>query len=219
MLIATNLLDQAFIAVLLPVWARESGHGAETVGLVVSIFGATSIIAALAAAKYGTRLPRRAAYMTGVVIGGVPRFAAMALGLPLWAVLTTFAVGGLGSGFINPIIGAVSYERIPTRLLGRVRTLITALAWSGIPFGGLFGAAVIAMAGVTGALWTVGGCYLVAIVLPALRPEWSQMRRPVPSARVSTEPARVPAERSRQTTYTPSGADALPKNPPETGSG
>ena len=219
MLIATNLLDQAFIAVLLPVWARASGHGAETVGLVVSIFGATSILGALVAAKYGTRLPRRAMYMTGLVIGGVPRFAAMALGLPLWAVLATFAVGGVGSGFINPILGAVSYERIPTRLLGRVRALTTALTWSGIPFGGLFGAAVIAMAGVSGALWIVGGCYLVAIVLPALRPEWSQMRRHLSSARVSTEPARITAERSRQTTYTLSGADASPKNPPESGGG
>jgi MFS family permease len=177
MLIVTNLLDQAFMSVLLPAWARASGHGAETVGLVVSVFAATSILAALCAATFGGRLPRHAVYMVGFVIGGVPRFAAMALGIPLWAVLAVFAVGGLGSGFINPIIGAVSYERIPTRLLGRVRTLTNALAWAGIPFGGLFAAATIAVSGLTGALVIVGGCYLVAIVVPGLRPEWSQMRQ------------------------------------------
>ena len=71
----------------------------------------------------------------------------MAIGLPLWAVLGVFAIGGLGSGFINPILGAVIYERIPPALLGRVKTLTTAAAWSGIPFGGLVGAALVAARG------------------------------------------------------------------------
>jgi MFS family permease len=193
MVAATNLLDQAFIAVLLPVWARASGHGADTVGLVISVFGATSIVSALVAARYGDRLPRRPVYLAGFLIGGIPRFAVLALGVPLWTVLATFAAGGLGSGFVNPIIGAVQYERIPARLLGRVRTMTTALAWSGIPFGGLFGAAAIGVAGLSGALWILGGLYLVAIVLPGLRPEWSQMRVPVPSVRTpAAEPQRDP---------------------------
>lgn len=178
MVAVTNLLDQAFIAVLLPVWARASGYGPEAMGLVVSIFGAASVIAARVAAGTGDRLPRRAVYLIGFVIGGVPRFAAMALGIPLWAVLAVLAVGGLGSGFINPIIGAVTYERIPPALLGRVKTLTQALAWSWIPFGGLLGAALVTLAGLSGALWIVGGCYLVAFVLPGMRWEWSQMGRP-----------------------------------------
>lgn len=176
MVAVTNLLDQAFMAVLLPVWARSSGYGPAAVGLVVSVFGASSVIAALAAAAIGERLPRRIVYLVGFVIGGVPRFVAMAVGIPLWAVLGVFAVGGLGSGFINPIIGAVIYERIPAALLGRVKTLTTAVAWSGIPFGGLVGAGLVTLAGLTGALWVVGGCYLAAIVLPGLRKEWAQMR-------------------------------------------
>jgi MFS family permease len=182
MVVVTNLLDQATIAVLMPVWARSSGHGVGAVGLLVSVFGATSIVSALVAARYGDRLPRRAAYLIGFMIGGVPRFVVMALGAPLWMVMATFAVGGLFSGVINPIIGAVQFERIPAGLLGRVRTLVTSLAWSGIPFGGLFGAATIALAGITGALWIVGACYLAAVLLPGLRPEWSLMRRAAPPA-------------------------------------
>jgi MFS family permease len=188
MLVATNLLDQSFFAVLLPVWARESGYGAQTVGLVISVFGATSIIAAIAAAGFSARLPRRATYLIGFVIGGIPRFPAMALGFPLWAVLAVFAVGGLGSGFINPVIGAVIYERIPPPLLGRVRTLMGGLEWSGIPFGGLFAAGLIVASGVTGALWIVGGCYLGAIIVPGLRPAWSQMRLPAPEAEAEVPP-------------------------------
>ena len=177
MVIITNLLDQAFIAVLLPVWARTTGHGAQADGLAVSVFGATSIVAAVVAAAVGNRLPRLPVYLIGFVVGGIPRFVAMALYLPLWSLLAVFAVAGLGSGFINPIIGAVMYERIPASLLGRVRTLTSALSWSGIPFGGLFGAALVGLTGLTGALWITGALYLLAIVLPALRPEWSQMRR------------------------------------------
>jgi MFS family permease len=191
MVVVTNLLDQAFIAVLLPVWARETGHGAGTVGLVVSVFAATSILAALVAAAIGGRLPRRTVYMAGFLIGGVPRFVAMAMGLPLWAVLAVFAVGGLGSGFINPIVGAVTYERIPDRLLGRVRTLSNALAWAGIPFGGPFAALLLTTSGLTGSLLIVGGLYLAAIVLPGMRPEWSQLRRTAPPA---DEPAPIQNE-------------------------
>ncbi|MEV0649773.1 MFS transporter [Phytomonospora sp. NPDC050363] len=173
---ATNLLDQTFMAVLLPMWAKASGHGPETIGLAVSVFAATSIVASLAAAAIGDRLPRRAVYLAGYVVGGIPRFAALALGMPLPVVLVVFALGGLGSGFVNPVIGAVTYERVPAELLGRVKTLTGSLAWSGIPFGGLVGGGAIALAGLSGALWIVGGLYLVAIVVPGLRGEWGGSR-------------------------------------------
>lgn len=177
MLAVTNLLDQAFMSVLLPVWAKESGSGPEAIGLVVSVFAATSIVAALVAAVVAERLPRRAVYLIGFTIGGIPRFAAMALGLPLWAVLAVLAVGGLGSGFVNPIVGAVTYELIPTPLLGRVKTLAQAVTWAGIPFGGLLGAGLVTVTGLTGALWIIGGLYLIAIVVPGMSAQWSGMRK------------------------------------------
>ncbi|WP_225830731.1 MFS transporter [Streptomyces sp. NK08204] len=177
MLAATNLLDQAFMSVLLPVWVKETGNGAEAVGLVVSVFAATSILAALVAAGVAERLPRRAVYLIGFTLGGVPRFVAMAAGAPLWLVLAVLAVGGLGSGFVNPIVGAVTYELIPTPLLGRVKTLAQAVTWAGIPFGGLLGAGLVTVAGTSGALWIVGGLYLVAIGVPALNREWAGMRK------------------------------------------
>lgn len=185
MVAVTNLLDQAFIAVLLPLWAKRSGHGAETVGLLVSVFSATSIVASLAAAAVGARLPRRAVYLIGFIVGGVPRFVVMVLNVPLWPVLVVFAVGGFGSGLINPIIGAISYERIPAALLGRVRTLTQSLAWSGIPFGGLVAGTLTAAAGLSPALLIVGGCYLVAIVVPGMNKAWSANRLPATSSDAS----------------------------------
>jgi hypothetical protein len=85
----------------------------------------------------------------------------------------------------------VIYERIPRPLLGRVRTLMGGLEWSGIPFGGIFAAGLIAVSGLAGALWIVGGCYLGAIIVPGLRPAWSQMRLPAPDAAEPPEPARI----------------------------
>lgn len=179
MITATNLLDQAFAAVLLPVWVKTSGYGPEIVGLLMAVFSATAVLASLAAAAWGHRLPRRLVYLVGFMVGGIPRFIALAFGSPLWLLLTIFAIGGLGSGFINPIIGAIRYERIPEAMLGRVSTLIRSLAWSGIPFGGLVGSLVITLGGVPGAMLIVGGAYFLCTLLPGIRPEWAEMNRPV----------------------------------------
>ncbi|MDI5972479.1 MFS transporter [Streptomyces sp. SL13] len=192
MLAATNLLDQAFMTVLLPVWAKESGNGPAVIGLVVSVFAATSIVAALVAAGLAERLPRRTIYLVGMLIGGIPRFVAMAAGVPLWGVLAVLAIGGLGSGFVNPIVGAVTYELIPTALLGRVKTLAQAVTWAGIPFGGLVGAGLVTVAGVTGALWIVGGLYLVAIGVPGMSRQWAGMRK-APATAAPTAPTGEPA--------------------------
>lgn len=178
MVAVTNLLDAAFFSVALPVWARELGQGPVVIGLVTSVMSGFSIGASLLAAMIGHRLPRRTVYLVGFLVGGAPRFVVLALGAPLWLVLGVHAVVGLGLGFVNPIIGAVQFERIPPGLLGRVRTLGHALAWSGIPFGGVVGGGLIALVGLSPALLVLGGCYLVATTLPGLRKEWAELNRP-----------------------------------------
>lgn len=191
MVAVTNLLDAAFFSVALPVWARELGHGPAVIGLVTSVMSGFSIGASLLAAMIGHRLPRRTVYLVGFLIGGAPRFVVLALGAPLWLVVGVHAVVGCGLGFVNPIIGAVQFERIPAGLLGRVRTLSHALAWSGIPFGGIVGGGLIALVGLSPALLVLGGCYLVATTLPGLRKEWAALNR---SDR-PTEPAAVAESR------------------------
>lgn len=179
MVAATNLLDSAYFSIALPVWAHSSGHGPVAVGLVASVMSGFSIAASVLAAMFGHRLPRRATYLVSFLVAGAPRFVALAVGAPLWLVLATHAVGGFGSGFINPILGAIQFERIPAPLLGRVKTLFHALAWSGIPFGALVGGALIAVAGLSPALLLLGGCYLVTTLLPGLQRDWAKMNRPL----------------------------------------
>ena len=177
MVAVTNLLDAAVVSVVLPVWVQSAGYGAAVFGLIAAVMGGFAVLTSGLAAMIGHRLPRRVVYLVCFLIGGAPRFIVLALGAPLWLVLGVHAVAGLAAGFINPILGAVQFERIPGPLLGRVRTLSHAVAWSGMPFGGLLGGGLIALAGLSPALLLLGLGYFVATMLPGLRPEWSDMDR------------------------------------------
>jgi MFS family permease len=99
----------------------------------------------------------------------------LAFGAPLWLVLAANAVAGAGLGFLNPILGAVIFERIPRPLIGRVNALIGSLSWAGIPFGGLVGGALVALVGLAPGLLVCGTVYFLVTTLPGLRREWREM--------------------------------------------
>jgi MFS family permease len=178
MVACTNLLDMAYAAVLVPVWAHDSGRGAATVGLVFAVFSGASIVGSLVAAAYGERLPRFRIYVLAFLITGLPRFLVLAVDAPLVAVLAVSVVGGIASGFLNPILGAVFFERVPAPLLGRVSSLNSALAWSLMPFGGVLGGLVADGLGIGPALMVIGVAYLAATMAPLVIPSFRAMDRP-----------------------------------------
>ncbi|MCB0906798.1 MAG: MFS transporter [Nocardioidaceae bacterium] len=178
MVACTNLLDMAYAAVLVPVWAHDSGRGAATVGLVFAVFSGASIVGSLVAAAYGERLPRFRIYVLAFLITGLPRFVVLAVDAPLVAVLTVSVVGGIASGFLNPILGAVFFERVPAPLLGRVSSLNSALAWSLMPFGGVLGGLVADGLGIGPGLTVIGVAYLAATMAPLVIPSFRAMDRP-----------------------------------------
>lgn len=185
MVAATNLLDQAFTVVLVPVWAKESGGGATAIGLLFAVFSGAAVLGSVLAASVAHRLPRFRTYLIAFLLCGAPRFVVLAIDAPLPAVLAVAVVSGFASGFVNPILGAVIFERIPTHLVGRVSSLNTALCWAGIPFGGVLGGLLIAAAGLAPAMLLVGAGYFAATMLPALQPQWREMdRRPSLSQQV-----------------------------------
>jgi MFS family permease len=186
MVATTNLLDQAYATVLLPVWAHDSHRGAAAIGLVFAGFSAASVVGALLAASFGDRMPRLATYFIAFLIGGAPRFVIFAFHSPLILVLAVTVASGFASGFINPILGAVTYERIPRPLMGRVTSLNNSLCWATIPFGGIVGGGLVVGIGLAPALLVVGGAYLAATMLPAVLPSWRQIERePVPVAAIA----------------------------------
>lgn len=183
MVALTNLLDLGWTTVLLPVWARDAGRGTAAIGLVLGTFAGASIVGSLLAAAWGERLPRYRVYVLAFAIAGLPRFGVFALEAPVWTLLAVMAVGGFSSGFLNPILGAVSFERIPAGLLGRVGSLSTAMAYALMPFGGLLAGALVAGFGLDPALLAVGVAYLLVTIGPALVvPAYRQLdRRPEPT--------------------------------------
>ena len=88
--------------------------------------------------------------------------------VPLWVVLLVFAIGGIGGGFINPIIGALFIERVPRAMLGRVGSLADSLGWAGVPLGGVLAGAAVAGIGLAPALLVAGALYLLATISPLL---------------------------------------------------
>ena len=175
MVAITNLLDQAFAVVLVPVWARESGGGAAAIGLVFAVFSGAAILGAVLASAYAAKLPRYTVYLVAFLVGGAPRFFVLAFDTPTWLVAVTFVAGGFAAGFINPVLGAVLFERIPDHLMGRVSALNNALCWSLIPLGGLLGGLLVGGFGLTVAMLLCGAAYFAATMTPALQPQWRDM--------------------------------------------
>lgn len=184
MVAVTNLVDQAYVAVLAPVWAKESGAGVEVLGAMFAVFSGASVLGALAAARWGETLPRYRTYVVAFLIAGAPRFVVMALESPLWAVFGVTVVAGAASGFLNPILGAVILERIPAPLMGRVSSLNTAICWSLMPLGGVLGGVAVTALGVSPALLLAGAAYLVTTMAPTRVPSFRAMDR---------APVKVPA--------------------------
>jgi MFS family permease len=181
MVALTNLIDLAYSAVLVPVWGVDRSGGAAAVGALFATFAGASAVGSLVAAAWAERLPRFATYLVCFLVTGLPRFVVMALDSPLWAVLATAVVAGFASGFLNPILGAVIYERVPEHLVGRVSSLSTACCFALMPLGGLLGGFLVGGAGLTAAMLACGAAYFVVTMLPAVDPRWREIDiRPQP---------------------------------------
>jgi MFS family permease len=194
----TNLVDQAWSAVLLPAWVRDEIGDPGALGAIVTAFGIGAVAGNALFTWLGPRLPRRRTFAWAFLIAGPPHLLVLAVTPGLPAVLVVTALSGLTGGALNPIIGAVSYERVPTELRARVLPAINSLTWAGIPLGGLLGGWLAGIAGLTAALLVGGGIYLLATLGPFVFPAWRDMdRRPA----APTEPQAAGSE--------PDGADEV----------
>ena len=177
MITVTNLLEAAYVSVMLPVWVNSHGYGAELIGLLGVLFGTSAVVSSLVATTVAGQFSRRTAYLVGFTLAGAPRYLALALDAPLWVIIGSNVVAGLGAGFVNPTINAIFFERVPRHIIGRVGSLADALAWAGLPVGGIVGGAAVTVLGVAPALGVAGAAYLVSTTVPGMRPEWRDMDR------------------------------------------
>ncbi|MDI1464549.1 MFS transporter [Catellatospora sp. KI3] len=193
LLFVTNLADQANAVVFVPVWVDEVLHSPVALGFTGGAFALGAVLGNLVFTALAPRAPRYAVFTAGFLIGGAPRLFTLALSDTLTLVLAVSLVSGLAMAAVNPILSAVSFERVPEHLQARVLSLSTAIAYAGIPLGGLLGGWAVQGVGLTGSLLLFGALYLAATLLPVLdRRTWRDMdRRP--------DTAKVPAPREPET--------------------
>jgi MFS family permease len=182
MIAFTNLFDQAYVIVLLPVWVQSAGLDVAWVGILLATFSGGAIAGAAIAAVIGNRLPRLIVYTVGFICAGPVPFTLLALGIPLPMVIGIFVVSGFAAGFLNPIIGAILFERIPGPMVGRVIALVGALAWTLMPLGGLYAGVLVENTNIQTGLLVSAALYFLATLAPVVVPSFRQMNRAKASA-------------------------------------
>ncbi|MFC7528829.1 MFS transporter [Actinoplanes sp. GCM10030250] len=186
MLFVTNMFDQAFATVFVPVWVREGPHGPAALGVVGTAFGLGAVAGNILYTILGPRMPRRRTLSVCFFVGGPAQLLALALTDEVWIVLATAAVAGALMSTVNPILLASVYRRIPVNMHGRVMSVLIAVSWAGIPFGSFVGGWATDLLGLQTAALLAGIGYLMVTSAPFFLPAWEALdeQSPAKSIRV-----------------------------------
>ena len=176
MVMLLNFLDAIFGGVLQPVYVNEVYGSALNLGLLIAANGAGAVIGGLVFAAYGHRLPRHATFVGAFMLTSF-RFWVYALYPPILVLVVATLICSIGAGPLNPIIGAVEFERIPPTLRGRVFGAITAGAWVAMPLGMLLGGILTENLGTYVMLIGLAIAYFITTLSMAFIPSMKEMNR------------------------------------------
>jgi MFS family permease len=176
MVMLTNFLDAIFGGVVQPVYVKEVFGNALNLGLLLAANGGGAVIGGLIFAAIGQRLPRHATFVGAFMFTGL-RFWVYAIYPPLPVLLLTTLITSIGAGPLNPIIGAVEFERIPQNMRGRVFGAITASAWIAMPLGMLLGGILTDQLGTFPMLISLAITFFLCTFSMAFIPAMREMNR------------------------------------------
>jgi MFS family permease len=176
MVMLTNFLDSIFGGVVQPVYVREVFGSAFNLGLLIAANGGGAVIGGLIFAAVGHRLPRHATFVAAFVLTTF-RFWVYAAYPSIMVLIVTTLITSIGAGPLNPIIGAVEFERIPPNMRGRVFGAITAGAWLAMPLGMLLGGVLTDRFGIFPMLIGLGITNLITTLSMAFIPAMKEMNR------------------------------------------
>lgn len=179
MVMLTNFLDAIYGGVVQPVFVKQVYGQALDLGLLIAANGAGAVIGALIFSAIGPRLPRHTVFVFGFVLTSL-RFFLFATYPPIWVAVPFVVFASMGAGPLNPIIGAVEFERVPKNMRGRVGGAIGAGAWSAMPLGMLIGGVLTEQLGVQPMLLGLGIIYLITTLSMAFIPAMKEMNRNEP---------------------------------------
>lgn len=176
MIMLTNFLDSVFSGVVRPVYVNEVFGSALNLGLLIAANGGGAVIGGLIFAAVGHRLPRHATFVAAFVLTGL-QFWVYLLEPPISILVASVLIASIGAGPLNPILGAVEFERIPADMRGRVFGAIRAGAWIAMPLGMLLGGVLTESLGTTVMLIALGITYFFTTLSMAFIPAMKEMNR------------------------------------------
>ncbi len=162
---ALNFLISPLLAVILPVYMKETYNSAASLGLVIAAFGGGSVLGTVAYGVIGDRFARRSTFIAGVA--GIGAAIAILASLPPAPVMVgAMLLGGMISGPNGPLVSTVLQERTPEGLRGRVSGTTTAIGFAAAPLGVAVAGYVVDAIGVQPTL--IGSAVLFLGVICAL---------------------------------------------------
>ncbi|GAA2389028.1 putative drug antiporter protein precursor [Catellatospora methionotrophica] len=157
MLFVSNLATQAHQVVFVPLWVSERLGTPAGLGVVFGSFALGAVLGNIAFTAMAKRLPRYWTLTAGYLVGGAPRMLVLAFTDSLPVVVTVLFLSGVGLAAVNPIIGAVLYQRVPVAYQARV---------FGLAAGSLVGGWLAKDVGLTAGLMACGLILLAATLGP-----------------------------------------------------
>ncbi|HCT78531.1 MAG TPA: MFS transporter [Micromonosporaceae bacterium] len=193
MLFFTNLFNQASAVVFVPLWVLTNMDDPAALGAVATAYAVGLIAGSFVVAWLAPLLPRYPMLVAGYFIGGTPRFLVLALSDNLTLIVIVWLIGGVAMSSLNPTVSAMIYQRTPKEMLARVGGIITAVAFGGMPLGGLLAGFLVQTLGLTNGILVTTALYFLVTLTPVIGYRlWRELNdtappRPVPDG-ISTLP-------------------------------
>jgi Major Facilitator Superfamily len=193
MLFVTNLFAQVGTAAFIPLWIDSRlDHSPIALGWIGGAYALGGIAGNAVFTAFAPKLPRYKTFVLGYFLGGAPRFLVLAFSHNLAVVVAVWAVSGFALSSANPTIGAVMYNRIPLKLLARVGSLSSAIAFAGFSVGGVVGGLSVERMGFTAAVIFASSVYFCATLTPLFgHSTWRLIDTVTKSARRMAAEARI----------------------------
>jgi MFS family permease len=176
MIMILNFLDAIWGGVVQPVYVKEVFGDAINLGLLIAANGGGAVLGGLLYAWIGHRFKRHTLFVTAFVFAGF-RFWFYLLHPSITVLIVTGTIFSMGAGPLNPILGAVEFERIPADMRGRVFGAMTAGAWLAMPLGMLLGGVFTEKLGTSPMLIFLGVTYFLTTLSMAFIPAMKEMNR------------------------------------------
>jgi len=185
-IMVTNLIESvAWVGA--PVYAERLYGSAVALGLMAAATGGGAMVSAILYGAFGHRLPRRLTFLISFLLLALGYWPLVFLP-PLPVTVAALALLGFFAGPINPLLGAMQYERIPAELRGRVIGAISAGANCAVPLSVLLGGVLLDALGLRPVYTLVASLFLVCTLAMFLNPAFRALDAPAPAAARVAQP-------------------------------